>query len=235
MRKVLAAVFGLFIASAPAYAQDYKPVDVNFGFGWAFPTGDFGNSFDAGWNGAAGVTFNLNPMIGIQAEYMYVRMDGPEKTISVVSNPIAGAVTNGILESNHHMHVGTFNLVARSNNSDRLVNGYGMAGGGVYGRTVEITSPSVGYTTYCDPYWYVCYPALVEVDRILGSRGSTDFGINFGGGITFGTDAKFYIEARWHYVMGPDFEPNVPANGGTVPTSLSTSASYFPITFGLRW
>jgi len=45
--------------------------------------------------------------------------------------------------------------------------------------------------------------------RSLGER----FGVNFGGGITLGTEARFYIEARYHYVWGP----------------------YFPLTFGFRF
>ena len=99
------------------------------------------------------------------------------------------------------MHAGTFNLVARSN-SGGAVNGYFLAGPGVYYRKVELTSPGVGFITVCDPYWLICYPTAVETDRILGDRSSTDFGMNFGGGITFGHDAKFYVEARYHYVWG---------------------------------
>ena len=45
MRKLLATGFLLVVAAAPAAAQDYKPVDVYFGFGWAFPTTDLKNSF----------------------------------------------------------------------------------------------------------------------------------------------------------------------------------------------
>lgn len=44
-------------------------------------------------------------------------------------------------------------------------------------------------------------------------RSANDFGVNFGGGITLGTEARFYIEARYHYVWGP----------------------YFPLTFGFRF
>src|SRR6188768_943838 len=55
MRKLLAAVFGILLAAAPVGAQD-KPVDVNFGFGWTFPQGEFADSFDSGWNGNFGVT-----------------------------------------------------------------------------------------------------------------------------------------------------------------------------------
>src|SRR5215510_10344601 len=98
---------------------------------------------------------------------------------------------------------------------------------------VQITSPAVGFTTFCDPYWYVCYPVAVSVVNILGDRSSNDFGINFGGGLTFGHEAKFYVEARYHYVWGPEVAgaTNLPANVSASGTT-STNATYFPITFG---
>jgi len=241
MRKILAVAFGvLLVAAAPASAQDDKPIGFNFGFGWSFPVSAFRDSFDAGWNGALGVTFNMTPTLGFQAEYMYNHMNGPERTISVVATPVAASATNGLLESNHHMHVGTFNLVSRTNSPDRMVQGYGLGGLGIYHRTVQITSPSVGYTTYCDPYWYVCYPALTQIDRIVGERSSNDFGINVGGGITFGREAKFFMEARYHYVWGPKVAQNSAVNlpAGTTPatgTTYSSNGQYIPLTFGFRW
>lgn len=240
MRKVCAALFGVLVAAGPAAAQDYKPVDVNFGFGWVFPTTDFKNSFDAGWNGTFGVTFNLSPHVGILADYTYTRMNGPDKTVLLSATPVLAGTTNGIIESNHQMHVGTFDLVYRSHSSDSMIGGYVLGGLGVYHRIIQLTSPAVGYTTICDPYWLVCYPTAVSVDRILGDRSSTDFGINFGGGVTFGREAKFYIESRYHYVWGPEITPSagtLPASGstGTCASGCTTNAAYFPLTFGVRW
>ncbi len=114
MRKVLTAFFVTLVLAAPAAAQDYKPVDVNFGFGWAFPSADFKKEFDAGWNGTIGATFNFNSHLGIQAEYIYAHMAGPEKTILLSATPTLAAATNGVIESNHQMHVGSFNLVYHS-------------------------------------------------------------------------------------------------------------------------
>ena len=85
----------------------------------------------------------------------------------------------------------------------------------------------MGFATVCDPYWLICYPAAVSTDAIVGDRSSTDFGFNFGGGLTFGHAAKFYVEARYHYVWGP----KITAAG----TEYSTNAQYFPITFGVRF
>ena len=189
---------------------------------------------DAGWNDDR---HYFKPTVGFQISYMYDHMTGPDKTVLLSATPIAASLTNGIIESNHHMHVGLFDVVFRSNSS-RLINGFFSGGGGVYSRTVELTSPAVGYTSVCDPYWYVCYPAAVSVDQIIGDRSSTDFGINLGGGITFGRGAKFYIESHYHYVWGKTISPttvNPLPSGTTLPTNLSTSAGYFPIVFGLRF
>ncbi len=240
MQKLLTAIVGILVAVVPAAAQDYKPVDINFGFGWAFPAADFKNSFDAGWNGTIGLTFNINEHMGIQADYTYARMDGPEKTISLTATPVAAAATNGLLESNHQMHVGTFNLVYKGQSKEHPIGGYGLGGAGIYHRIVQLTSPSVGYTTFCDPYWYYCYPAVVSVDQIIGDRSSNDFGINFGGGVTFGREGKFYVESRYHYVWGKTITAptNLPATSGTetpCASGCSTNATYYPLTFGFRW
>jgi hypothetical protein len=234
MRKLMTATFAACLLATPAFAQD-KPVEVNFGFGWTFPTMDFKNSFDPGWHGTVGATFWGSQKVGFLVDYTYNKMTGPEKFINVASNPIVGApTTSELLEANHQIHQVTFNAVWRSK-SDSVINGYVLGGGGYYHRIIQLTTPAVGYTTFCDPYWYVCYPSLVAVDQIIGDRSSNDFGINVGGGITFGREAKFYIESRYHYVWGPEIEPNVPATGGTPPVSTTTNAAYFPLTFGIRF
>ena len=235
MRKLMTMAFAACVLATPAFAQD-KPVEVNFGFGWTFPTTDFKNSFDAGWHGTVGATFWANPKFGFLVDYTYNKMDGPQKTINVAQTPIVGAPTqSALLEANHQIHAVTFDAVFRPAHEGPL-GVYVLGGGGYYHRIVQITTPTVGYTTFCDPYWYVCYPALVSVDQIVGDRSSNDFGINVGAGVTFGHSAKFYIESRYHYVWGPEIAPSVPAQGGsTTAATRTTNAAYFPITFGLRF
>ena len=229
MRKfIFVLVLIAFSAANGVYAQD-KPVEVNVGGGLSFPTGEVADRFDTGWNGAIGVTFDITPTIGLQAEYMYQRFGGPDRQITVLPTPFDNdSDTLGTIESNHQIHAGTFNLVVRSA-SGGAVNGYVLAGPGVYNRKVQLTSPSVGFASVCDPYWLVCYPTAVSVDTIIGDRSSTDFGFNVGGGVTFGHSSKFYVEARYHYVWGQ----KITAPGGG--TEYSTNASYFPITFGFRF
>jgi hypothetical protein len=232
MQKLLAAVFGILIAAAPAFAQD-KPVSVNLGFGATFPTADLKNDFNAGWNGTIGVTYNVTPKVGILTEYMYHRMNGPQKQVLLTPTATAATGSTGFIQSNHQMHTLTFDVVYTPSGGqrDRIFGGYILAGGGYYHRIVQLTSPSVGFTTICDPLWFVCYPTPIALDQILGSRSTNDFGINIGGGITFGRNAKFYVESRYHYVWGPAINP--PA--GVTPAITTANAAYFPLTFGVRW
>jgi opacity protein-like surface antigen len=231
MRDLLAAAFVVLMAGTPAISQDV-PVGFNFGGGVAFPVGGLNDAFDIGWNGSLGLTWNITPEVGIQAEYMYDRLGGPSRSFDFSSTP-GGPLQSGIIESNHQVHTGTFNLVYRpriaANERSVPIGVYGLGGGGIYHRLIQLTTPSVGFATICDPYWYVCYPTAVSVDRIIGDRSSNDFGINFGGGVTFGADAKFYVEMRYHYVWGPKVVN--PVSG----QELSTNAGYFPLTFGVRW
>ena len=167
---------------------------------------------------------------------MYDRLGGPERQFDF--SPTPGAATQvGIIQSNHQVHAGTFNVIYTPhlalNERARPIGLYVLSGGGIYHRLVQLTTPSVGVASVCNPYWYICYPTAVSVDRIIGDRSSNDFGINFGAGLTFGTRPMLYLETRYHYVWGPTIRPEVtPVNG---PTEFSTNAGYFPVTFGIRW
>jgi opacity protein-like surface antigen len=237
MRRLMATAFIVVIAviaAAPADAQD-RPAGVNFGGGWTFPVTGLNDTFDTGWNLAIGGTYNITPTVGFLAEYQYHRMGGPDRVIDISEGPGFPVTSTGLIESNHQIHSGTFNLVYKTPQMDRPVGGYVLGGGGIYHRLVQLTTPSVGYTTICDPYWYVCYPTLVSVDTIIGDRSSNDFGINIGGGVTFGTDAKFYVEMRYHYVWGPEVEAQTVGSTTVCPNECSTNAQYFPLTLGFRW
>ena len=118
-----------------------------------------------------------------------------------------------------NMQYGTVNAIFQRPQGG--VRPYGLVGMGIYYRPMEITTPGVGWVPgYCDPWWYVCYPGgWVEVDQIVGERSSTDFGMDFGGGVRFGA---FYAELRYHYIWGPTIEglpTNLPASVDIRPTS----------------
>jgi len=234
MRRLMLVCLAALGMAAPAAAQSDKPFDFHIGGGWVFPVGTYSDEFNTGGQFVIGGTYWVTPTIGIQGQYEYDKNSGPSRTVSFTQNPIGGAITNGLIESNHQMHAAVFDVVVRSpHHADQAVNPYFLAGLGYYHQIVQLTSPAVGYTTICDPYWFYCYPTAVSVDQILGDRSANDFGINFGAGVNFGHEAKFFVEARYVYVWGPTVN-----NAQVNPTATSTTkanVSYIPLLFGLRF
>jgi opacity protein-like surface antigen len=230
MKRVFyGALLASLVAAVPARAQGDGPVHVNIGGGFAVPVSDVADRFGTGGSFSIGVIFEPSPVFGIQAEYSYNGLAGEETQIPLVE-PVAGLTTGtGIIESHHNMQYITFNGILKMA-GDSKVKPYAIGGAGAYYRSVSLTTPDVGFTTWCDPYWYVCYPTAVEIDRVVGDRSSWDPGINIGGGVTFalGESALFYVESRWHYMWGPEFTDG---DGNT----QKANGQYFPVTFGFRF
>jgi opacity protein-like surface antigen len=88
----------------------------------------------------------------------------------------------------------------------------------------------------CDPYWYVCYPSAVSVDNVIGKRSSTDFGMDFGGGVNFklAERASIYFEVRYHYIWGPEVNQVQPLTAGTSSTTKA-NGQFVPFTVGFRF
>jgi opacity protein-like surface antigen len=231
MKKVLLGAFLATLAIAtPARAQmDDKLVHVNIGGGFTTPVGTLKDEFSTGGNFVLGVSIDPKKTVGFQVEYGYNNLAGKDRTLQGVANPGDIVNTPVLIQSHSTMHYIDFNGVARTG-AKGPVNAYGIGGLGAYYRSVNLTTPSVGYATVCDPYWYVCYPAMVPVDKIVGDRTSWDMGINLGGGVTFalGESAQFYVESRWHYIWGPQFTD-------AAGNSQKANGQYFPVTFGFRF
>ena len=77
---------------------------------------------------------------------------------------------------------------------------------------------------------------LVPVDKIIGARSSTDFGVNFGAGVLFEVTDEFavFVEARFRYVWGPEIEGNA-VLPDPAPAPQKANGTYFPFTFGIRF
>jgi opacity protein-like surface antigen len=231
MGKAMATlIVALLLGAAPAYAQTEKPVDVNFGGGYTFATGEARDALGDGFNFNAGVSFNVSRALGIQVEYGFNGLGEKNIAIPVSLSPTGQAIPTDFF-ADANMQFGDVNMVFRQ--TEGRARGYGLFGVGAYYRKVAVTTPGVGYVSgYCNPYWYACYPGgFVEVDRIVGERSATDFGINLGGGVNFamGEAASLYVEARWHYIWG-----STVTNPQTAE-ELNSNASFFPITIGLRF
>ncbi len=233
MRRVTVFLLvAALVAAVPASAQDpEKRVVVNIGTGATISTGELNNHLGSGYNLNFGATFYITPAIGILGEYSFNGMGQKQMNVPVVSNPIEGAPsTNQPFYGDMNMQYGNFNVVVKPPLESR-VQPYLTTGLGIYYRPIKVTTPSVGYVPgYCDPFWYYCSGGgFVAVDTIVGSRSSTDFGINFGGGLNFrvGESASVYAEVRYHYIWGPKYTVN--------STTYDSNSAFYPITFGVRF
>jgi opacity protein-like surface antigen len=233
--------FGFFLAAvvlaaAPAAAQDVKPVQINIGGGF---TGVYGSASDHIGNGGhfnLGVIFNLTPVVSLQGEYGWNGMQKKQLQLPVSVTPFdVGVPTDFFADGN--MQYGDFNLILHAAPSSAKLQPYAVTGLGLYYRPVNVTTPAVGYTTICDPYWYVCYPAAVPVDQVVGSRSSTDFGMDFGGGVNWkmGEHTSMYLETRYHYIWGPEIAAATPLAGTSSSTPTKANGQFLPITIGFRF
>jgi hypothetical protein len=161
--------------------------------------------------------------VGIQVDYNYLGFN--PQNVPVPANLPTDAPTS--FDARHWVHAGLFDLVLRPGAKGSPIGFYALAGIGIYNRSVNLTTPSVGFVPgFCNPWWYVCYPGgLVPIDQVVGSSASTDMGINVGAGINL---KSFFVEARYHYIWGPEFTDK---NG----TTQKANGQYLPITFGLRF
>jgi hypothetical protein len=229
--KFVCGAFLVILALAtPARAQD-PPVRFNIGGGFTVPVSDVSERFSTGGMFNIGVIFEPpgSPNFGMQIEYAFNRLAGEETTIPLYPTPVDVIGGTTLIESHHSMHYVSFNGILKPS-AQPAFGAYAIGGAGMYYRSVSLTTPDVGYTTWCDPYWYVCYPTLVEVDRIIGDRGGWDPGINLGGGVSMriGEQSVFYVETRWHYMWGPEV-----TDGEGV--TRKADGQYFPVTFGFRF
>jgi opacity protein-like surface antigen len=229
MKKLLFGAFLAVAVSAPAWAQDEKPVQVNLGGSVTMPLSEVKDRFGTGGGFNIGVLFvpPAAPHFGVQVEYGYNHLAGEDKTITISQIPGGPLSGTALIESHHNMQYIDFNALARGGGP---VSPYAIGGFGMYYRQVSLTTPDVGYTTWCDPYWYVCYPTAVAIDKVIGERSSWDPGIDLGGGISFkiGESSRFYVETRWHYMWGPTFKD-------TAGVEHKANGQYLPITFGFRF
>ena len=155
MKKVLFGAFAaLLVAAAPARAQDDRPVYVNLGGGFTVPVSDVSERFSTGGSFNFGILLEppSTPAFGFQVEYGYNRLGGEDKFIPLFPTPTAIATGEALIESHHSMHYVDFNAILKTPRTNAVAP-YAIGGFGMYYRSVSLTTPDVGYTTWCDPYW----------------------------------------------------------------------------------
>ena len=218
------------VLAMPALAQaQEKRVNFSIGGGFTAPNAEVRDHLGDGYNFNIGLQVNVNPMIGIEGVYSFNGLGQKQISIPVSVSPTGQAIPTDFF-GDMNMQYGTANLVLQK--PDGSVRPYGLVGMGVYYRPIKVTTPAIGFVPgYCDPYWYYCSPGgFVPVENIVGERSSTDFGMDFGGGVNFGV---FYAELRYHYIWGPQIEPQI--NTGTAPSDLKANGQFLATTFGFRF
>ena len=232
-------IVGACIAIAPiaAQAQDTR-VHFTLGAGFTSPNGEVHDRLGNGYNITFGVDVPITPVFAIEGLYSYNGLG--EKRISVPVSPVVNPLETGTVPTDFfgsmNMQYFTGSLIIQR--PEGGVRPYGLIGMGVYYRPVKITTPAVGYAPgYCDPWFYVCYTGgWVPVDKIVGDRSSTDFGMGFGGGVRFG---PIFGELRYHYIWGPTVK-ELPATINPLATNSSlvgqkANGQFLVTTFGIRF
>jgi opacity protein-like surface antigen len=223
-----------------AQAQDDRRVHFSLGAGYTAPNGEVEDRLGGGYNFNFGVDVAVTPIISIEGLYSYNGLG--EKRISVPLSPVVNPLGTDTVPTDFfgtmNMQYGTGSVIVQKPEGN--VRPYGLIGMGVYYRPVKVTTPGVGFAPgYCDPWLYVCYTGgWVPVDRIVGERSSTDFGMAFGGGVRFG---PVYAELRYHYIWGPTIEGQDLQVNPLAETSTSSLAGekangqFLATTFGVRF
>ena len=202
--------------------------------GLTAPNSEVADHFGNGYNFNIGLQVNVTPVIGIEGLYSFNGLGDKTISVPVSPTPVDGGGVPTDFSAGMNMQYGTVSLIAQK--PDGGIRPYGLAGMGVYYRPIEVTTPGVGWVPgYCDPWWYVCYPGgWVETENVIGERSSTDFGMNFGGGVNFGA---FFAELRYHYVWGPEVsvkQPVQPIAGVEVDTRKA-NGQFLATSFGFRF
>ncbi len=214
---------GLVAVPSSSAAAD-KPVSFRLGGGLTKPVGGVGDSLGSGGQVTLGLGFKVKPQITVFGEYNFSSLG---KKLLDVPQPLTAA--SATFSGNGWYQYGAGGVTFTPWQSGKA-SAYLLGAFGVYNRSVYLTTPATGLVTVCNPGWFVCFPQPVTVDKVVASRGTTDPGFNVGGGFTYRVSdlASFFVEVRYHYVWGPEFQT---ASGGT----QNANAQFFPITFGFRF
>lgn len=208
MRSTFVCLAGLSLA----YAQNAEPPRFTFNVGGGFtqPIGHLEDRIDTGWNVQAGAGINIVPWLGVMGQFMF--------TESGLGGSFLQSV--GVPDGNFRMWGFSADPIVHLNPRGKM-DFYLIGGPGIFRRTVEFTQPTVATTTAFDPFFGFFFPVTVPANQVIGSFGTTKFGMNGGGGVSMrlgSGNAKLFAEARYYKMY-----------------TKGTSTSVLPVTFGIRY
>jgi hypothetical protein len=214
-KSFVGQVLILFFACACGLSQTETPkYNFNIGGGFGLPQAQFSNIVNTGGTFQVGGGMNFGPMLGANVEYMFQDLPPKASVIALTGAPGGSARSNSV----------TLNFLVHSSEAHKA-GFYGIAGGGWYHRSWQLTTPTLSIGTVCLPsyaFWgVVCTNGLVSSNTTIASGSSNAGGWNAGAGLTYRLGAshiKFYTEARYHA-----------AYQNLITTRI------IPVTFGVRW
>lgn len=213
MRRAAAAGFLLlFAAVTTAGAQD-KAAKITIGAMAVAPLSGSADNFSMGPGVGLGVAWNVREQFGLKFDLAYARLGARDVAVPLLPSPI---------DVKPGLSFGSAAFVFRGPPGRARL--YVLAGAGVYHRSVTLTTSGTGLITVCNPWWFVCYAQAVPVDRIIGSRSTTDAGVNVGFGLSAGA---FFADVRYHYMWGPTYD--TPTGG------QKATGKFLPLTVGVSF
>lgn len=209
----------LLLATAASAGEDTK---YHFGVGASLPQGDTADFLDDGWALHFGATwFKPDRPIGVRLDFGVDWWDVSNEVLSTIDTDGSTPI---VVEPPDDGDARAWQLAGNfvwdgNRGKDRKVGFYLTGGGGVYYTSYDISEDGLVGTYWCDWWWGVCYPTIVEGEYLIQSGDSWEVGLNAGAGVTFQmrSGAEIYLEALYHWV------------------DTEGSAEYVPITIGVRW
>jgi hypothetical protein len=221
-RNGLVAVVVLLVPAGVVLADvDDKPVVGHFSFGASLPQGDVANAIDDGWALHGGATwFNSDRPLGWRLDVGVDWWDLSDELLEGIdTTPETPLTITPPDDGDARAWSGTVNALWKPSRGDGKVGFYLTGGAGVYYTQTNLSEVGYGTGYWCDWYWGICYPGIVEGEYILEDDSSWEWGANAGAAITFklNSGAELYLEAIYHWV------------------DTENSAEFVPIQLGFRW
>jgi hypothetical protein len=201
---------------------------MHIGGGFGVPASTTGKFAGLSGSFQLGAGPNLTKHNSVFGEFMWQGLPPSRSALSAIANSpnvnplVVNSPINNLSISNN-LYALTANYMYHA--EGHRYGFYLVAGGGWYYRHLSLKNYTVQPGTVCEPVWdwygYTCTNGLVSTSDTLASHGVSSGGGNAGGGFTINLayNAKFYMEARYHYSP----------QGGRVATQV------IPVTFGFRW
>jgi opacity protein-like surface antigen len=213
MGRIFLPAIICLLFTMPARAQDFgflKGATASAGAGFTFPVGTISDHSKLGWNftASAGPRFDRFTLtLDFSLHYLPVKNSFHDPNSNV-------DISNG---SEVRIYSFTLNPGYQFIKHERF-SSYVSGGYGVYNRTLLLASPGPVPLEVCDDFWGVCVTNAAPGVSGTGDGSITKGGYNAGGGVNFGSNVKFFIDARYHHMFI-----------SRSPTQL------IPLTFGIRW